>query len=209
MTTDADKADVTLPNSPAGDPVGYNSDDKRVSYSSFQKVLGEKKRLSDKHSDALAELAVYKSKDQEQAEKALIEEKKFDEVLSEKQREIDETRGLLDQSTKRLVDTHKLTSFLQGLGSSKLESKYYGLVDLEKINLDNEGQIDHDSLNNCVNEFKTEHTRLLINPRTDLPQNHTGGKGKKGLTVSEWKSLKSSKEMRERSNEVDWDSEDK
>jgi len=175
-----------------------------VKYGTYKKVLNETKNLRAKHSDAIARLAEYESKEKESAEKLLIEEKKFDEVLRAKEAEIEETRNLLNQSTKQMTDYQKMTGFLQSLGGAKLESDYFQLVELDKIKLDDDGALDQASLAEYANEFKTRHQRLLITPKSDVPANHPGGSGKVGLTVKEWKNLKSSKEMRERAGEVDW-----
>ncbi len=181
-----------------------NKENETVRYSSYQKILSEKKNLMLKHSDALEKLAQYESKESELRERQQIEDKQFETVIGEKNTEIDTLNQRLSQSEQEKTDFRKMHGFLSGLGASRLESKYYSLVDLDKINVDDTGSLDQESVANAVSEFKTEHHRLIIDPKNDLPANSVDGSKSTGLTVSEWENLGSSKEMRNRAKEVDW-----
>ena len=211
MTTEhnSDSSSSVMDNSQDNDQstdsvnTGAGNEGDTVRYGTYKKVLNEAKNLRSKHSEAIAELAVYQSKEKESAEKLLIEEKKFDEVLRAKEVEIEETRNLLNQSTKQMTDYQKMTGFLQSLGSAKLESDYFQLVELDRIKLDDEGSLDQASLSEYANEFKTRHQRLLITPKSDLPANYTGGSGGGGLNYKDWQNLKSAKEKREQWKNID------
>lgn len=193
---------------PKNDPVDIlekqdNSED-LVKYSTYKKTLSEVKAIKERHREAMEKLAQYETRDKELSEQKLIEEKKFSEVIQSKEQRLLELSGELEQSKRNEQDFRKMTSFLSGLGSSKLESKYYQLVPLDDIKLNDDGAIDQESLIDTVNKFKAEHNRLVVNPRNDLPPNKVGDSTGKRLSVAEWKSLASSKEMKERYKEVDW-----
>ena len=190
-------------NSPVDKPIDNNENDV-VKYASYKKVLNEKKMLADKHSEAITRLAEYESKDKQIQQQMLIDEKKFGEVLSFKDQELLRVSNELAESRRNEQDFRKMSGFLSGLGASKLESKYYSLVPLDEIKLGDDGAIDQESLIETVNKFKNEHSRLVINQRNDLPPNKVGDSTVASLSVSEWKSLASSKEMKERYKDVDW-----
>jgi len=180
-----------------------NSED-TVKYASFKKLLDEKKNLSSKHSDALAKLAEYEARDKEAAERKAIEEKKFTEVLQTKEQELNELRNTVGTMKKNEEDFRKVHSFLNGLGDSKLESKYYSLIPLDDIRMTDEGDIDQESLVDVITNFKTDHKRLLISQKPVIPNNKTGDSSGKKLSPSQWRALKSSKEMAARYKDVDF-----
>jgi vacuolar-type H+-ATPase subunit I/STV1 len=198
-TKNSDPADLSKTPSPVDD----NKTDV-VSYSSHAKLLDEKKKLQAKHSDTLEELAEYRSKEQAEAEKKLLEEKKYQELLAKKDEELSLYKSKAMSLEEERTDLTKLQYFVQGLGDSKLESKYYSLVPLDKISVNEDGSIDKDSLDSVVSEFKTEHTRLLITSKNPLPSTKVGGGSSKKLSISEWKALGTAKEMRDRYKDVDF-----
>jgi len=189
--------------SPVDNPI-IPSENDVVKYSSYKKVLNEKKALGDKHADALAKLADYEAKDRDIQQQMLIDEKNFGEVLTVKDQELERLSNELNESRRNEQDYRKMTGFLSGLGTSKLESKYYSLVPLDEIKLEDDGTIDQSSLIETVAKFKTDHSRLIVDQRNDLPPHKVGDSTGKKLSVKEWKALASSKEMKDRYNEVDW-----
>jgi hypothetical protein len=179
-----------------------------ISYGAYQKLLAEKRKLREQHVNTVSKLAEYESRDKERAEQQLIADKEFDKVLTEYKTQIDQLSNKLSQSETGLSEYRKMNSFIAGLGSSKLDPKYFSLVPLEEIQMDENGEIDHESLVKTITDFKTEHSRLLVDPRTDLPNKKVGSGKTKGLTVREWKNLKTSKEQTDRFKEVDWSTRD-
>lgn len=190
--------DNTKTNNPVDNP------DDVVKYTSYKKVLDEKKQLSSKHSEALAELAEYRAKEKALEEQKLIDEKKFSEAYQLKEQELLQIKSKADELEKEKLDFKKLHSFLSGLGDAKLEQKYFSLIPIDEIKIDDEGVLDQESINNTVNKFKADHQRLLITSKNDLPHNRVGGSGK-GLSLAEWRNLGSSQEMKERYKEINWD----
>jgi len=197
---------TTNPEGKSGSPVDNprNTDDDKVAYSSYLKVLDEKKKLSAKHSEVLSRLGEYEARDKDLEEKKLLEEKKYSELIKSKDDELISLSTRLTSMEQEKADFTKMHAFLSGLGDSKLDPKYYSLVPLEQIGFTEDGTVDLESLNSTVNSFKTEHPRLLIAAKNPLPADKVGDSSGKKLSVSEWKKLGSSKEMMAKYGEVDF-----
>ena len=180
-----------------------NNGDDVVKYTSFKKLLDEKKALSSKHSEVLTKLAEYEEKDRALAEQKLLDEKNYSKLLEAKDSELNSLRENLITTKTNEENFRKVYHFLNGLGDAKLESKYFSLIPLESIKLDDSGDIDKDSLVDVISNFKTEHSRLLITNKKPLPESKIGSSSGKGLSLSQWGQLKSSKEMLEKFKDVD------
>jgi len=180
------------------------TEDDFVKYSTYKKTVNEAKNLRVKHSEAISKLAEFEAKERERSEKQLIDDKKYEELLGQRDEELSTTRAELDQTRKNEVDYRKMSSFLRGLGTSSIGDDYLQLVPLDKIDLTEDGSIDQESLIATVSEFKQKHSRLLIEPKSDLPINRVGGSGTGKLSYKEWSNLKSSKDMKDRAHEVDF-----
>lgn len=175
-----------------------------VKYTTYKKVLSEKKALQSKHSEVIAKLAEYEARERQKEEQQLIADKEFDKVLIDRDRQIEELSSKLNESNKTLDDTIKLQHFISALGSSKIDSKYFGFIPLDKIQMDETGSVNKDELMAVVNEFKNEHPRLLVNQKNDLPNHHVNQSTTGTITYKSWKELKSSKEQAERYKDIDW-----
>jgi hypothetical protein len=206
-TTQTNPVDGSSQNRPAVDPVGENNPDTKedyVKHSTYQKILHEKRNLASKHAETVARLAELESANKEKAETEMREQNRFQELLEQREKELSETRSKLDETNKSIEWADKMRAFQDSLGHSKLDSAYYSLVPVDEIKYGEDGRIDQENLLNVVNTFKTTHSRLIDEPRNDLPNQRPGLNSGGVLSVSQWKSLGSAKEMRERANEVDW-----
>ena len=180
------------------------SSDDLVKYSTYKKVLNEKKTLQSKHAEAIAKLAEHEAREKQKEEQQLIADKEFDKVLGERDKQIDELTGRLNQSTKALDDTIKLQHFISALGSSKIDPKYFGFIPLDDIQIEEDGNVNKENLMKVVNEFKAEHPRLLVNPKGNLPNHHVNQEKAGTISYKAWRELKSSKEQSERYKDIDW-----
>ena len=185
-------------------PVDNSNNDDVVAYATHLKLLDEKKKLAAKHSDVLAKLADYESKEKELTERKLLEEKKFQEVLETREKELNEYKSRYQSVLEEKTDFTKMHAFVSNLGDSKLDPKYYSLVPLDKISIEEDGNINLDNLNEVITSFKTEHPRLLIPLKNTLPSNKVGDSSGKKLSVDQWKSLGSAKEMMAKFNDVEF-----
>ena len=201
MTTD-NSNDINPVDNPDISKTGDDED--FVKYSTYKKTVNEIKNLKSKHAEAIAKLAEYDSREKEKEQARLREDRKYDELLNQKDQELELTRQELNRKTKDIIDFTKTSAFLSAMGNAKIEQKYYNLIPIDEIKLDESGQIDQDSLVNVVQYFKTEHPRLIVEQRGDLPANKPGNATGAKMSVSQWRALGSSKEMREKFHEVDF-----
>ena len=193
-------------NSPAGDPVGEHTSEPKddfVKHSTYQKILHEKRNLAAKHADTVARLAELESANKEKAETEMREQNRYQELLEQREKELSETRSKLEDTNKSIEWADKMRAFQDSLGHSKLDSAYYSLVPVDEIKYGEDGRIDQDNLLNVVNTFKTTHSRLIDDPRNDLPNQRPGSSTGKKLTQEEWRKLGSA-EMMARFKEVDF-----
>jgi len=181
-----------------------NADLISIRQSTYKRTVNEMKNLKAKHADAIAKLAEIEARDRQQEEARLRADKQYEELLKKKDEELSLTRSELERTNKDITDFRKTSAFLSAMGNAKIESKYYNLIPIDNIKLDDQGQIDQDSLVNSVNMFRQEHPRLIVEQRSDLPANKPGTSNGTKLTVSQWKALGSSAEMRKRFHEVDF-----
>jgi len=174
-----------------------------VKYSSYQKVLNEKRNIASKHIDAVARVAELESANKERSELELKEQNKFQELLETRDKELLDTRAKLEETNKNIEWAEKMRSFQDSLGHSKIDSAYYSLVPIDEIKYNDDGSIDQDSLLKVVDTFKTTHHRLIDSPKTDLPNQKPGSSTGQGLSKEDWLKL-GSKEMTARAKEVDF-----
>lgn len=158
-----------------------------VAYASYKKLLTEKKNLQSKMSEMNERLAKFETSQKEAEEKQLLEDKKYQELLANREDELRTTKEELGQWQSLVTDSRKIAAFTDALGA-KVESKYHGLIPLNKIEVDSEGNIDGNSLASAVDFFKKEHTRLIVDPKRDLP-NHQPGGGVNKISLDEFKEL--------------------
>ena len=193
-------------NSPVDGLVGDNNPESKeefVKYSTYQKILNEKRNLASKHADTVAQLAKFESERKEREESEMREQNRYQELLEAREKELADTRGQLDSTRKDIEYAQKMHAFNESLGHSKLDPAYYSLVPIDEIKFTDEGHIDQESLNAVATNFKTRHARLIDDPRNDLPSQRPGLSTGKKLTPEEWRKL-SSKEMSARWQEVDF-----
>lgn len=167
-----------------------------VAYASYKKVLSEKKNLQAKMSEINERLAAFESDKKQREEAQLIEEKKYQELLTSRDEELVKTRQELSQWQNLVTDSRKIAAFTDALGA-KIESKYHAHIPLDKIEIDEHGQVDGNSIASAVDSFKKEHARLIIDQKRDLP-NHQPVGGDPKISLEEFKRLgqeKGSKEM--------------
>ena len=186
----------TTDNAGSINPESTSGDEEKVAYSSYKKLLTEKKNLQSRLAEKNEALAKFESAQKDAEEKQLLDDKKYQELLLQRDKELESTRQELGQWQNLVTDSRKIAAFTDALGA-KVESKYHGLIPLDKIELDAEGQIDGNSLASAVDYFKKEHARLIIDPKKDLPSNQPHG-GQAKISIQELEQIgreKGSKEM--------------
>lgn len=167
-----------------------NSNGDTVSYSSYLKLLNQRKADQSKArelEDKLNEILAEKQADQQ---KNLEEQGKYRELWEESQKQIQKINEERKNEKKALLNHKKLSSFKEIVGDLA-NPKYASLIDLDKITVDENGDIIKESLEIYGNWFKTNHPELLKNntrlkiPTSEAPSDYKLPHEKKPTTSKE------------------------
>jgi vacuolar-type H+-ATPase subunit I/STV1 len=175
--------------SASGDGAG-DGKPKHVSYETYEKTLRAEKNAKQKLQEVQERLMSFENEKKTVEEQKLLSEKKHIEYIEQLKREKQE----LEQKTSHLLqeqtDFRKLNAAL-GLLQEKgvqLESKYLGLLPLDRIEITDEGSIDLTSVSQVVTDFQKEHPRLTAPAKAFLPSDKSSSSAN-SLSVDEWKKL--------------------
>lgn len=171
-----------------------------VAYETYRKLLSEKKARDEALETYKKELAEYKRKEKEAEEAKLKEEQNWKAIVELREKELNEERTMRIQMQEERLNATKLDTFLQSLGG-KVDSKYWGMIDLEKIAINPEsGQVDQMSVTQAVEAFRKNYPELIkTGTGPKIPSDAPQGNG--SLTYEEWKKLPA-KEMRARVKDI-------
>lgn len=182
------------------DPVDQNidasgDDDRRPSYETYQKILGEKKSIQEKAKKLEDELNTFRAKfselDQEKvdAERKRLEDKEqFKDLYTKTREELQAKETQISSLVKAQVDARKMSSFLDAI-KADVPRQYWGLVDIDKIALDGD-KVDEYSVQKYVDEFKTSYADI-IKPRETrrMPGDTAPLDDKSTLSYEQWLKL--------------------
>lgn len=192
------------PDNPGGNPDPNPAPkDESVALATHQKLLGEKKKVSAENAKLAEELEAFRKKEKEAEISRLESEGKYKEALGLKEKELDGEKVRYQKLNKSVLDGQKLSSFLEAV-KGDVASKYWGLIDLDSIGLDSDGNVDKDSVNRAAVSFNEQYGNEIItkpgNPNLPNIAPSTGVVGNP-ITYEVWKKLPS-KEMRLRKKDV-------
>ena len=177
----------------------------KVAYETYRKVLSEKKKRDEELEQTKARLSELQKAEKERQENELKEKEDFKTLLSLREQELKKRDEELSSLRGNLEAGAKLRAFLDTV-NGVVDKQYWTLVELDEIKIDpNSGLPDQISVESLARKFEQDYGLVLKQkgaPRT-LPNQAAQGAGGK-ITVAEWKSLKSSKEMKEKMHLVDW-----
>lgn len=186
-------------------PTGNPGD--TVRYETYKKILGEKKKEREIRLETEKKLSEYQQREKEEQEKKLLQEKNFeellkhrDEELAEKERVRKELEEKLSQKDRVILDSVKMDAFINAIGG--LSKEYWGLVDLDKVQSNEDGKIDETSLQLYAKNFKTTYHKIVGSPTGVKLPNGDPPKTSETLTYEQWKSIGNAKEMKRRWKDV-------
>lgn len=134
--------------------ISDQSSEDMVKYSSYQKLLNEKKNLQKEYEGLRGRL--------DEIEQESLTKKEEFKTLYEK--EVAAKKELLSkleqQDAQRRSDIRK-QSFLKELGTSLNRDEYINLAALDSIEVSDDGSVDPMSLKLVVSKFKEEHSSLI------------------------------------------------
>lgn len=176
-----------------------------VAYETHKKLLGEKKRAAEEAETLKKELAEFKKREKEREETELKAKENWKQLLELREKELNEERTKRTSIEEAIMESKKLSAVLESL-NGVVDKQYWSLIPTDKVVVDPaSGQPDPASLQSVVREFEKNYA-LVVKPKTGvkgLPNEAALG-GSEKLTVSQWKALKTSKEMKEKQHMVDW-----
>ena len=137
-----------------------------VQYQTYQKVLGEKKKMQEQLGSVQKQLDELLAAQKQAEEQKLAENQEFKKLLDLRTQELEKTSNELNSMRAQHANAQKLDAFLGALGG-RVDRKYWGLIDLDQVVLDPEsGQVDEMSVTKLVESFRAEHGRLIDTPNS-------------------------------------------
>jgi len=190
----------SVPNNQNQSDSNVISDDK-VQYSTYQKVLGEKKRASEELAVARNKIAEFEASQKEAEEMALKQKEDWKKAYELKTQELEKTKAEFKSQQEIIQDSKKFSAFLESV-NGVVDKKFHQFIDVGNVVIDpTTGQPDLASAQQAAREFEKNYPEFIkrgSGPRlpNSAPQHSTGA-----LSVEEWRNLPS-KEMKARLKDV-------
>jgi len=173
--------------------------DDSVAYSTYKRVLDQRKADSSKLKTVEEELNALRAEKASSEEAKLAEQGQFKELLEAEKLKSEELQRSLNDHNSRSIARNKEEALRKELGPLK-NDEYLKFADVESISMDADGNIDLESVKQSALKFRDNYPDLLKSESSGLP-NNAPSDGPPGLTYQKWLTL-SSKEQKARQSEV-------
>ena len=151
----------SVSNTPEEKPIVSNEKD-TVKYETHNKLLGQHKAVQEKMRVAQEIIDKFEAEKRNVEEVKLQEQGEFKKLLTLKDEELGKLKTERDTAVKENQDTWKYDAFYKKLGGTLDNSAYLSFVDLDNIIFNPETrEIDEQSVESVVNDFRTKHSRLI------------------------------------------------
>lgn len=137
-----------------------------VTYETHKRVLRERKADLEKRRELEAQLDAFKDEAKQREQATLAEQGKHKELAEHYKAELERTQAALTERDEMINDGIKLQAFKSKVGGEFKNPKYMSFVDLNKIDLTEDGSVDEGTLEMAVNSFLKEHGSDLLNRST-------------------------------------------
>ena len=171
------------------DSVGQRGENK-VDYATYEKTIGEVKALKAQLAEHKSELKKFHDQQRKADEAKQLEEKNFHGVIEQLRAENELLKSENDGHKRDKSDYRKMNAVV-GLMNAKgiqIEDKYFGLIPIDQIITDENGNPDRTSVAKVVADFQKEHPRLIAPPPKGLPNDRTSN-GAQKMSIEEWQKL--------------------
>lgn len=165
---------------PGGSKDDKETKDDKVAYDTYKKVLDEKKAMQKRLEDLDA-----KSKSDKDAE--LKQKEQYKELLLEREKELEDTKTKLAAKDQETQNYQRMASFLKNV-QGEVPQQYWGLIELDKIIIDDSGKIDEGSVKKAVKDFEKNFPEVIKKAGAKMPNDAPSGGGGI-LTLAEWQKL--------------------
>lgn len=154
--------------------------EQRVAYETYKKVLDEKKSFQKR-------LDEFERKAKEQMEAELKQKEQYRELYESKEKELEEIAARLKVKEEETQNYQKMGAFLKGI-QGEVPQQYWGLIDLDKIMVDESGKVDEGSVKKAVRDFEKSFPEIIKRAKTQMPNDAAAG-GNGSLSYDEWLKL--------------------
>lgn len=175
-------------------------EEKDVPYSTYKKAVSEKRNRDAELKQVREELARYQQEKKALEDQALKEKDDYKKLFEARELELKAEREKKSELESYINSTKKLNSFMKSLGAP-IKEQYLGLVDLDRIALDESGRPDELTTKQLVDDFKKTYPELFFNSAGRIPNDSANGNHKAGLSYEQWLKLPPS-EQKKRMKEV-------
>lgn len=158
----------------------------RPSYESYQKLLAEKKKLAQENKEKAAIIAA-------EERRKLEEAGNWQKLLEEERKAREEAAKELAETKEMISDARKMSALNNAL-SGRLNPKYYGVISLKNIEIDELGNPVQSSVERYAKEVAKTYPEIIVtNNGVKLPQGAAIPTVVETITPEAWASLKGSK----------------
>lgn len=197
---------------PADDSVNVPGDDMQsesqssrdsVQYSTYQRVLSEKKKAAAELARAQRELDEIRAQQESEKESALKENQQWKELYEQEQQKREQALQKAQALEEQQMNARKLNAVLKTLPAN-VPSDYWDLIPTTQVKVNPEtGDIDEDSVKSVAEYVTTKLDRILDRPANGSKVDPTAPKanGSGTLTKDEWLKL-DSKQRQQRAGDV-------
>lgn len=183
------------------DNEGDDADDRNgetVRYSTYSKVLSEKKKYAQRLREIEAENAEFRRQQAEAEEARLKETNDYKTAYEKTKTDVEQYRSKYNDLLGDIVKSRKVNAF-QAVLKAQVKPEYHGFIDVDAILVDPEtGEVDDMSVAKEVERFQKKHPELVVRQTPAAGGNtpYPRGEGKDGNKIrrSDWLKLPS-KEM--------------
>lgn len=180
-----DASGVNTESSSEGDQGKVDNQADKVSYESYQKLLGQLKNTSALNKELSAKLTDFETQHRQTEESKLVEKGEFKKIIELREQQINELQNKMTEvineketTSKRLQDTFKMQSFYSKLPGKIKNQDYLSFADIDSIAIDpDSGLPDAKSVEMAVDKFMKQHSSLVeVNNVPTLPANSPNSK---------------------------------
>lgn len=180
MSEDQSVGDAQASSGGAEETQEQQHSEQRVAYETYKKVLDEKKSFQKR-------LDEFERKAKEQVEAELKAKEQYRELYESKQKELEEIATKLKVKEEETQNYQKMGAFLKGI-QGDVPQQYWGLIDLDKILVDESGKVDEGSVKKAVRDFEKSFPEVIKRQKTAMPNDAAAG-GNGSLSYDEWLKL--------------------
>lgn len=184
--------------STGGSETGSQED--KVLYSTYSKAVKEKKKLAEEAMTLRSRLAEYEAEKEAIEREKLEKQGEYQKLLAMEKEKAQKVQSEYQMLNKKIQDSQKLHAFIKSVGG-QVDEKYWSLIPIDKIGLNEEGNVDEASLTQTVTEWLGMYGPEIVKKPGVGKMPNQAATGGATLTHEEWLKLPAH-EMRKRYHEV-------